>query len=53
MAKSFDISTREDIITVINGILNNGGIAEVKIERHETPVVVEIKRTKRIPPKEK
>lgn len=53
MAVFFDIRTREDIISVINTILNNGGIAEIKIERHETPVVVEIKRTKRIPPKEK
>lgn len=52
MANNFDISKREDIISVVNTILNNGGIAEIKIERHEIPVVVEIKRTKRIPPKE-
>lgn len=53
MAQNFDIRTREDIISVINNILNNGGIAEIKIERHEIPVVVDIKRTKRIPPKDK
>ena len=53
MANNFDITTREDILSTINSILNNGGIAELKIERHEIPVVVEIKRTKRIPPKDK
>lgn len=47
----FDIRDREDILDCINNVLNNGGIAEVKIERHTTPVVVEIKRTKKIPPK--
>ena len=49
----FDIRTREDIIDCINAVLNNGGIAEIKIERHTTPVVVEIKRQKKRPPKEK
>lgn len=48
----FDIRTREDILECINAVLNNGGIAEVKIERHTIPVVVEIKRQKKIPPKE-
>lgn len=52
MANNFDIRTREDILDCINGVLNNGGIAEVKIERHTTPVVVEIKRQKKIPPKD-
>lgn len=52
MAHNFDIRTREDILDCINNVLNNGGICEVKIERHTTPVVVEIKRTKKIPPKE-
>lgn len=53
MGLNFDIRTREDILDCINSVLNNGGIAEVKIERHTVPVVVEIKRTKKIPPKEK
>lgn len=52
MANNFDIRTREDILDCINGVLNNGGIAEIKIERHTVPVVVEIKRQKKIPPKE-
>ena len=49
---NFDIRTREDMLDCVNNVLNNGGIAEIKIERHTTPVVVEIKRQKKIPPKE-
>ena len=53
MAENFDIRKRDDILDCINNVLNNGGIAEVKIERQSTPVVVEIKRTKKLPPKDK
>lgn len=52
MANNFDIRTRDDILDCINRVLNNGGIAEIKIERHTVPVVVEIKRTKKIPPRD-
>lgn len=42
-----DIRKRPEVLEIINTILNNGGIAEVKNEsRHsENIVVVEIKRT--------
>lgn len=53
MANYFDIRTREDVIDCVNAVLNNGGIAEVKVERHEVITVVEIKRQKKIPPKDK
>ena len=48
----FDIREHEDILDTINLIIRSGGIAEVKVERHVQPVVVEIKRQKRYPPKE-
>lgn len=51
MVKDFDIRDRADICEMVNSILRSKGIAELKIERDDTPVVVEIKRTKRIPPK--
>ena len=43
-----DIRKRQDVLDIINTILNNGGIAEVKNESRkagENIVVVEIKRT--------
>lgn len=49
----FEIRDHDDILDTLNVILQNEGIAEVKIERHTTPVVVEIRRTKRIPPNKK
>lgn len=48
----FEIREHEDILDTINLIIRSGGIAEVKVERHVQPVVVEIKRQKRYPPKE-
>ena len=47
----FDIRRHADIMDGINHILNNGGIAEVKLERRNIPTLVEIKRTKKIPPR--
>lgn len=43
-----DIRNYPDRIDEINAVLNNKGIAEVKIER-SGPVVVEIKRTLKTP----
>lgn len=41
-----DIREKEEAIEAINAILNNRGIAEIKIEGASTdPTVVEIKRT--------
>ena len=48
----FDIREYDDILETINLIVRGGGIAEVKIEKRSVPTVVEIKRTKRFPPKE-
>ena len=48
----FEIRDHEDILETINLIIRSGGIAEIKIERHIQPVVVEIKRQKRFPPKD-
>jgi len=48
----FDIRDHPDIIATINLIVRGGGIAEIKVERRTVPTVVEIKRTKRFPPKE-
>jgi hypothetical protein len=48
----FEIRDYEDILDTINLIIRSGGIAEIKIERHVQPVVVEIKRQKRFPPKD-
>ena len=42
-----DIREHQDVIDILNAILNNKGIAEIKMERGETPVIVEIKRTLR------
>ena len=53
MAKNIDIRERDDVIECLNAILNNNGIAEVKKERHEIITVVEIRRQKKIPPKDK
>lgn len=53
MANDFEIREHNDILDTLNAILRNEGIAELKMERHIIPTVVEIKRTKRIPPKEK
>lgn len=47
----FDIRKHADIEEGINHILNNGGIAEIKLERKNIPTLVEIKRTKKIPPR--
>ena len=47
----FDIRRHPDIMDGINHILNNGGIAEVKLERKSIATLVEIKRTKKIPPR--
>lgn len=47
----FDIRQYADLMNGINNILNNGGIAEVKLERKNVPTLVEIKRSKKIPPK--
>ena len=52
MANNFEIRDHKDILDTLNAILRNEGIAELKLERHTTPTVVEIKRTKRIPPKQ-
>lgn len=49
--ENFDIRDHNGIIETINEILRSKGIAEIKIERGSTPVVVEIKRQKRFPPK--
>ena len=41
-----DIREKDEAVEAINAILNNHGIAEVKIEGRSTePTVVEIKRT--------
>lgn len=48
---NFDIRNYNDILDTINVILQGKGIAELKIEKGCTPVVVEIKRQKRYPPK--
>lgn len=48
----FDLREHPDIIDTINLIIKSGGIAEVKVERRMIPTVVEIKRTKRYPPKD-
>lgn len=48
---TFDIRQYADIQDGINHILNNGGIAEIKLERKNIPTLVEIKRTKKIPPR--
>lgn len=48
----FDLKDYPEIIETINLIIRSGGIAEIKVERRTTPTVVEIKRTKRYPPKE-
>lgn len=42
------IEEYERSLKVINGILNNGGIAEIKIENAKKLVVVEVGRTVRI-----
>ena len=34
-----------DVLEIINAILNNKGVAEIKIERGDRLTVVEIKRT--------
>lgn len=39
----------EDYIETLEAILNSGNIAECKIEKGCTPVIVEIKRTKKYP----
>lgn len=48
---NFDIRNYNDILDILNVILSQKGIAELKIEKGCTPVVVEIKRQKRYPPK--
>ena len=49
---NFDIRDHNGIIETINSILQGKGIAEIKIEKGQTPVVVEIKRQKKYPPKD-
>lgn len=51
MEKHFDIREHPDACNMINSILNNGKISEVKLERQNVLTVVEIERRKRIPPK--
>lgn len=51
-----DISENRTVISALNAIINNGGIAEVKNEGRkgqENIVVVEIKRTLKTKPKDK
>ena len=48
----FNIRDHADLEDGINHILNNGGIAEIKLERKNIPTLVEIKRTKKIPPRD-
>jgi len=50
--ENFDIRNHSGIVETINEILSSKGIAEIKIEKGTVPVVVEIKRQKRFPPKE-
>ena len=40
-----DIREHPETIKTINNIINNKGIAEVKIEKNDTLVVVEVGRT--------
>ena len=49
MVYNFDIRNFSEVCETINAIINNGKIAEVKVERQNTLTVVEIERKKRIP----
>ena len=51
MDRHFDIREHSEACEMINSILGNGKIAEVKVERQTVLTVVEIERRKRIPPK--
>lgn len=45
--KTYDVKENEQAIQIINSIINNGGIAEIKVE-NKGIAVVEIKRTLRV-----
>lgn len=45
-----DIRENKEVIEMINKIINEGGIAEVKVEKHGISVI-EIKRKLRVPSK--
>lgn len=40
-----------EFISTLEAIMNSGNIAECKIEKGNTPVIIEIKRTKKFPKK--
>lgn len=44
-----DVREMPDTLKIINAILNNQGIAEVKVERGNHVTVVEVKRTVKTP----